>query len=143
MLDSSSVKVYLPQVTRLTEEYDRCHYFNEGLVELQRPDKRVLLDSHTGNVINEDIGYNTFGTYNTSVGFVIQDFKFPRTYRLIFIRDCFDEPDIPDQKRIIEFDGDFSVIFEDDECEYPLAKQFKIIHSDGSITMLNNEGIEI
>ncbi len=142
-LDSSSVKVYLPLVTKLTEEYEHCHYFNEGVLELHRPDKRVLLDDQTGNVINEDIDYITCGIYNTTVGFIIQDFKFPNTYRLIFIRNCFEEPDIPDQKRTIDFDGDFYVTFEDDECGYPLAKQFKIVHKDGNTTILNNEGFEI
>ncbi len=143
LLDSSSVKVYLPLVTRLTEEYEHCHYFNEGILELHRTDKRILLDDQTGNVINEDIEYFTCGIYNTAVGFVIQDFKFPHTYRLIFIRNCFEEPDIPDQKRIIDFDGDFSVIFEDDECSYPLIKQFKIVDNDGNTTILNNEGFKI
>lgn len=142
-LERISVQVYLPWVSRLTEEYERYRYLDEGFIELNRENKRVLIDDSTGDVITDDPDYFTYTAYKTASGNVILDFKYFNEYRLIFIRSYFEDPEIPDQKTIVDFEGDLYVTFEEDECGFPIGTLFKIVHPDGSTTILNNEGIKI
>lgn len=135
--------MYLPWVSRLTEEYERYRYLDEGFIELNRENKRVLIDDSTGDVITDDPDYFTYTAYKTASGNVILDFKYFNEYRLIFIRSYFEDPEIPDQKTIVDFEGDLYVTFEEDECGFPIGTLFKIVHPDGSTTILNNEGIKI
>ncbi len=142
-LDGISVQVYLPWVTRTTEEYTSYRYFEEDYLELIREDKRVLIDVTTGDVISNEKACRTFAVYNTADGVVIHELKESDSNRVLFIKNSFDDPDIPDQKYVIEFKGEFQVTYKEDSCGYPIAHQFKLVHPDSSTTTLNNGGFEI
>ena len=141
-LDGISVQAYLPWVTRTTEEYTSYRYFEDDYLELIRDDKRVLIDATTGDVVSNDKGCRTFAVYNTADGAVIHELKEPDSNRILFIKNAFDDPDIPDQRYVIEFKGGFQVTYKEDSCRYPIAYQFKLVHPDGSTTILTTEDLK-
>lgn len=141
-LDGISVQAYLPWVTRTTEEYTSCRYFEDDYLELIREDKRVLIDVTTGDVVSNDKACHTFAVYNTVDGAVIHELKEPDSNRILFIKNAFDDPGIPDQKYVIEFNGEFQVTYKGDSCCYPIAHQFKLVHTDGSTTILITEDLK-
>ena len=142
-LDGIAVCAYLSEPRYLTEEYDSYRYFREGFIELRRPNERILIDTYTGNVITDDPKGRVFNVYSTAAGTVIQEFLENDKYRLTFICEYFGNTIFQDKTKIIDYEGELSVTYEEDECGYPIAKKFKIIYTDGSIKFFNNKGIKI
>lgn len=142
-LDGITVCAYLSEPRIFTEEYDHYHYFNEGFIELWRPNERIVIDTYTGNIITDDPKGRVFNMYQTAAGTVIQEFLEKDKYRLTFISEYFGNPIILDKTKIIDFEGEIYVTYEEDECGYPLGKMFRLEHPDGCTTTLNNKGFEI
>lgn len=142
-LNGFTVCAYLSEPKILTEEYDHYRYFSEGFIELWRPNERIVIDTYTGKKIIDDPKGRVFNVYSTASGTVIQEFLEEDKYRLTFICEYFGNPIIQDKTKIIDYEGELSVTYEEDECGYPIAKQFKIIYPDGSIKLFNNKGFEM
>ncbi len=142
-LDGIAVCAYLSEPRYLTEEYDSYRYFREGFIELRHPNERIVIDTYTGNIITDDPKGRVFNMYQTAAGTVIQEFFEEDKYRLTFICEYFGNTIFQDCTKIIDFEGELSVTYEEDECGYPIAKQFKIIYPDGSINSFNNKGFEM
>lgn len=142
-LNGITVCAYLSEPRIFTEEYDHYRYFSEGFIELWRPNERILIDTYTGNIITDDPKGRVFNMYQTAAGTVIQEFLEKDKYRLTFICEYFGNPIFQAGTKIIDYEGELFVTYEEDECGYPIAKQFKIIYPDGSIKFFNNKGFEI
>lgn len=143
-VDGPTVCAYLAETRYLTETYDRYRYFKEGYIELWDSVKRELLDTYTAKTLADDTGYFVYEIYQTSAGIVIEEFAHESDrHRLIFIREYFGKYIIIKKLKAICFDGELNVIYEENDCNYPLAKLFRIEYSDGTSTTFDNQGFEI
>ena len=139
-----AVCAYLAERRHLTKTFDRYQYFKEGYIELWDSVKRELLDTYTAETLADDTGYFVYEIYQTAAGIVIEEFAHDSEQRrLVFIREYFDDTITQDCTKVIDFDGELYVAFEEDECGYPLAKLFRIEYSDGTSTAFDNQGLEI
>lgn len=142
-LDGIAVCAYLSEPRILTDEYDHYRYFSEGFIELWRPNERIVIDTYTGNIITDDPKGRVFNVYSTAAGTVIQEFLEEDKYRLTFICEYFGNTIFQDCTKIIDFEGELSVTYEEDECGYPLGELFRIERPDGKTETFNNKGFKI
>lgn len=142
-LNGITVCAYMSEPRIFTEEYEHYRYFSEDFIELWRPNERIVIDTYIGNIIIDDPKGRVFNVYSTAAGTVIQEFLENDKYRLTFICEYFGNPIIQGKTKIIDYEGELYVTYEEDECGYPLGELFRIERPDGKTETFNNKGFKI